>query len=141
MKKLQGEEIKLLIPQRYPMIMVDEFESGEDDSATTTLSVRTDNMFCYGSGEMAPTGLIEHIAQSMSCLAGFKALEANVSEPPVGIIGEVKHFTCSRYPRANEKISTTVRFTMTFGNVTIAEGKSHIGEELIAEAKMKIFIE
>ena len=128
-----------LIPQRYPFIMVDEAVDFSDDSCTTFLAVRNDNYFTIGGDELAETGLIEHMAQSASALAGHKSLGAET--PPVGIIGEVKHFTCHKRPQIGDRLTTAIKFGLSFGNVTIARATTHIGDELIAEAQLKIFIE
>ena len=136
-----GDDIKRLIPQRYPFMMVDACEECGSNSAATTLVVRKDNYFMLPDDTMAETGIIEHIAQSCSALAGFKALSEQSSAAPVGIIGEVKHFVCHRRPRLGESLSTTVTFNMTFGNVTLATGQSLVGDEPIAEVNLKIFIQ
>lgn len=139
---MKGKEILKLIPQRKPFIMIDEAIDFTDDSCCTCLSVSYNNYFVIDDNELSETGLIEHMAQSASALAGYKALTSDTSDqPPVGIIGEVKRFSCERRPLVGEKIETTIRFGMSFGNVTLADGESRIGEETIANIKLKIFIQ
>lgn len=147
---MKGEDIKLLIPQREPFIMVDEFEECDDNSAGTALSVCPDNYFILPDGTMAETGLIEHLAQSCSALSGYKALmQASPSgedlkkapPPPVGLIGEVKQFECHRRPRLGEKLKSTVTFGFSFGNVTLATGQTFVNDELIADIQLKIFMQ
>ena len=137
--RYQGEDIKQLIPQREPFIMVDEIEVSDDTHAVTALTVRSDNYFMLPDGTMSETGLIEHIAQSCSALMGCLAL--GMENPPIGLIGEVKHFECQRRPLASEKVCTSIEFGFTFGNGTIATGESRIGKELIAKAQLKIFVQ
>ena len=137
----QGEDIKLLIPQREPFIMVDAIETSDDTHAVTVLAVRPDNYFMLPDGTISETGVIEHIAQSCSALMGCVALSQNVENPPVGLIGEIKRFESKRRPRVGEKIETTVEFGFVFGNATIATGESRIGEEVIAKAQLKIFVQ
>ncbi len=137
---VRGEEIKSLIPQRDPMVMVDGFEALDENNARTFLTIRTDNVFVSGLGEMPETGLIEHIAQSASALAGWNSRQKGAESAPVGIIGEVKHFKCHCRPKTGEVIQTEVRFGLTFGNVTLAHGVSSCDGEVIAEADLKIFI-
>jgi predicted hotdog family 3-hydroxylacyl-ACP dehydratase len=136
--KLKDEDIKRLIPQREPFIMVDEIEASDDTHAATSLTVRADNYFILPDGTMSETGLIEHIAQSCSALMG---LGQKTETPTVGLIGEVKHFECQRRPRTDEKVDTVIEFGFVFGNVTIATGESRIGQELIAKAQLKIFVQ
>ena len=145
---MKGAEIKRLIPQREPFIMVYGFEEGDDNSAVTTLSVCPDNYFILPDGTMAETGLIEHLAQSCSALAGYQSLSKASSlgdgleeVPPVGLIGEVKHFKCHRRPRVGERVRSTVTFGFSFGNVTLAMGKAFVDEELIADIQLKIFMQ
>lgn len=138
---MNSEDIKQLIPQREPFIMVDEIEASDDTHAVTALTVRSDNYFMLPDGTISETCLIEHIAQSCSALMGCLALNQHQANPPVGLIGEVKHFECQRRPQVGEKVCTTIEFQFTFGNATIATGESRIGEELIAKAQLKIFVQ
>ena len=137
---LKGNEIKQLIPQREPFIMVDEIEATDGTHAVSALVVRSDNYFMLPDGTISETGVIEHIAQSCSALMGCLALDQHLTSPPVGLIGEVKHFECQRRPKAGEKVCTTIEFGFTFANVTIATGESRVDNEQIAKAQLKIFM-
>jgi len=66
---IKGDDIKRLIPQRDPFMMVDEFEQQDENTAMTALTVGRGNYFLLPDGMISPTGLIEHIAQSCSALA------------------------------------------------------------------------
>ena len=121
--------------------MVDGFEEGNDNSAVTTLNVCPDNYFLLPDYTMAETGLIEHLAQSCSALAGYQALSQTIEQPPIGLIGEVKHFMCHRRPKIGERIKSTITFGLTFGNVTLATGQAFVDEELIADIQLKIFMQ
>lgn len=138
---MEGDDIKLLIPQRFPMMMVSRFEATGPQSAATALTITRDNYFLLPGGDLSETGLIEHIAQSASALAGWQALERHAEQPPVGLIGEVKHFVCHRRARLDETVSTVVNFGFSFANATLITGECRVGDELIAEANMKIFIQ
>jgi predicted hotdog family 3-hydroxylacyl-ACP dehydratase len=134
---IQGEDIKRLIPQRAPFMMVDEFESGDDNHAVTRLTIAKDNYFMLTDGTMATTGLIEHMAQSCSALAGSRS----DSTSPIGMIAEIKHFLCSRRPEAEETLQTEVAFNMTFGQMTLAHCTCTSKGETIAEVDLKIFMQ
>lgn len=131
-------DITRLIPQRAPILMVDALLEAQDDTATTCLTVRPDNYFLDEDGRLDETGLIEHIAQSASALAGYKALRAGAAQPPVGYIGEVKKFSLHRLPRVGETLHTTVSFGTEVGGVTLLSAETRAGEELIASTQMKI---
>ena len=85
------------------MLMVDALLEADGEAAVTCLTVRPDNLFMGDDGRLEETGLMEHIAQSVSALAGYVAVGAGVKTPPVGYIGEIKHFHCYRRPCAGER--------------------------------------
>jgi len=134
---LKGKDIERLVPQRFPFLMVDEFEQRDDRQAVTALTVRDGNYFMLPDGTMAETGLIEHMAQSCSALAGSKSRDGAA---PIGMIAEIKHFVCHRRPDAGEKLTTSVNFGFTFGSMTLARCTCTIGDETIAETDLKIFV-
>lgn len=137
--KFKGVDICRLIPQRKPMVMVDEFEATADNTAATALSVRLDNLFTLPDGTLAETGLIEHIAQSAAALAGYQSLGSG--QPRIGLIGEVKHFECQRRPKAGERVETSIAFGLVLGNVTLVRGECRVDGEPIATAQLKIFMQ
>lgn len=134
-------DIKRLIPQREPFIMVDGFEKDGDNSAVTTQSVCPNNYFILPDDTLSETGLIEHLAQSCSAFAEYRAQVQALENPPIGLIGGVKHFRCLRRPLIGERIKSTITFGMTFGNVTLAAGQAFVDEELIADIQLKIFMQ
>ena len=145
--KYSSEDLERLIPQRKPFMMVDTFEPTGDNSATTALCLGHDNYFVIPGGEMAESGMIEHMAQSVSALSGYKALlaatEASGAEtgPPVGIIGEVKHFECLRRPKVSERIVTSVELGLSFGNVTMAKCESTVDGATVGRISLKVFMQ
>ncbi|MBQ9525635.1 MAG: beta-hydroxyacyl-ACP dehydratase [Bacteroidaceae bacterium] len=133
-------DIKKLIPQRSPIMMVDELLEVHDDVARCSLTIREDNFFLEPDGAIAEPGVIEHIAQSASAFAGYSAIQAGATEPPVGYIGEVKRFRLNRRPRKAETLVTTITMGPTVGGVTIITGETVSGEETIATTQMKIYV-
>lgn len=133
-------DITRLIPQRAPILMVDALLEAQDDTATTCLTVRPDNYFLDEDGRLDETGLIEHIAQSASALAGYKALRAGAEQPPVGYIGEVKKFRCLRRPRTGETLRTTLTLGAKAGGVTLLTAETQADGRTVASTHLKIFI-
>lgn len=136
MKKVS---ITRLLPQREPILMVDELVHAEEDQAETSFEIRADNYFIE-KDRLAEVGLIEHIAQSASAFAGYKAMETGSIEPPVGLIGEIKRFHCYRCPQVGEVLHTTVRMGAEVAGITLLTGEVRIQEEIIADTQMKIFV-
>ena len=56
---MDNKDIKRLIPQRDPIIMVDKVLDVNGDAAVTTLTVRYDNYFIDEDGLLAESGLID----------------------------------------------------------------------------------
>ena len=135
------EDIQKLIPQRNPIIQVDELTRVEGDSAETRLLVQADNYFIDEDQLFAEPGLIEHIAQSASAFAGYQALQQGATTPPVGYIGEVKRFHCYRRPAIGEQLHTTIIMGAEVAGVTMLTGETRVGEEVVADTQMKIFVE
>lgn len=137
-----NEDIKKLVPQRDPILMVDSLMEVDGDVAVTCLSVRADNYFIDGDRLLAEPGIIEHIAQSASAFAGYRAMLAGAAEPPVGYIGEVKKFRCYRCPQVGDELRTTITMGAEMAGVTIITGEVRFsgGNEIVADTQMKIFI-
>lgn len=134
-------KIEELIPQRLPIMMVDKLLWVENDVCACQLTVRADNFFMEEDGMLAEPGVIEHIAQSASAFAGYRAVCEGATEPPVGYIGEVKNFKLYRLPGLNDVLVTTITMGATVGGVTIIRGITKTAdEEIIAETQMKIFV-
>lgn len=133
--------IKQLIPQRSPIMMVDELLCVNGDEAQCRLTVREDNFFLESDGLIAEVGIIEHIAQSASAFAGYRAIDAGATEPPVGYIGEVKNFHLSQRPAVGDVLITTITMGPTVDGVTIISGecKREYGEA-VADTRMKIYV-
>lgn len=134
----QGEQIKELIPQRFPIMMVDTLYEADETDCLTGLTISQDNMFCE-EGEFIEPGLIEHIAQSASAHAGVKAKMKN--EPtPVGYIGEVKKFKLGAKPKAGASLITTIHIVSEVQNVSLIKAETKVDGEVVASCQMKIFI-
>ena len=133
-------DIKKLIPQRSPIMMVDELLCVNGDEATCQLTVRPDNFFIDDDGLMAEPGLIEHIAQSASAFACHRAIEAGATEPPVGYIGEVKNFHLYHRPAIGDVLITTITMGPEVDGITIIRGETLVNNEPYADTQMKIFV-
>ena len=134
-------DIKQLIPQRAPILMVDSLDGVGEKTAQTSFLVKEDNFFLEEDGCIAETGLIEHIAQSASAFAGYQAISNGATTPPVGFIGEVKRFCCQARPRVGETLHTTITMGPEVAGITILTGETKSGNTTVATTQMKIFIE
>ncbi len=133
--------IEELIPQRSPIQMVDELLWVEGDRCFCRLAVRSGNFFLEKDGRLAEVGVLEHIAQSASAFAGYRAVCAGATKPPIGYIGEVKNFCVYRRPQQGEVLVSIIEMGASVGGVTIVHGTTQAADgDLVAETQIKIFI-
>lgn len=130
-------DIKDLIPQREPMIMVDSFEEISPEECVSSLTVREDNIFCR-DGRLAAPGVIEHVAQTAAAREGM-ATWKNGEPPRIGVIGEVKKFSFfGRLPACGETVTTRLKVLGRAAEVTLVAAETRVGEELVAEGRLKL---
>lgn len=128
-----------LIPQRPPIVMVDDFLGIDNCLSRTSLLVAEDNLF-VDDCMLSECGLIEHIAQSAAARVGylFKEKEQPI---PIGYIGSVNDFIMVENPKVGELIITTVEVIQEVFNITLIQARCTIDEREIASCKMKIFLD
>lgn len=133
--------IRTLIPQRPPILMVDELLSHDKTHAVTSFMVKEDNRFMEEDGRIAEVALIEHMAQSASALAGQRALDDGCAHVPIGYIGEVRKCSLTERPKAGCKLITHVEWGLEVGEITFVNTETQMDDKVIARAEMKLFID
>ena len=128
-----------LIPQRAPIVMVDEFLGIEESVSKSSLTVREDNIF-VDDATPSECGLIEHIAQSAAARVGhiFNTLNRPI---PTGYIGSVNDFAISAHPKVGDVIYTTIEVIQEVFNITLIRAVCKVNDVEIATCKMKIFLD
>lgn len=132
-------DIKKLIPQREPMIMVERVIAADEGTVTTALQITTDNLFC-SEGQFSEEGLVENIAQSAAAMSG---LTAHRDGTPVkrGFIGSVRGLKVRERPTVGSEIITTVELIGKVLNVDMVRGVVKLEGRVVAECEMRIFLE
>jgi len=133
-----AENILDLIPQKSPFVMVDKLLNFNDTSTTTSLTIRADNIFVE-NGLFKEPGLIENIAQTTAARAGYIAKTSN-KPVLVGYIGSVNNLEIFSLPQTGDHLETEIIIDNQIFDVTIISGKITCKEEIIAQCRMKIFI-
>ena len=136
---IKHEAIKELIPQRDPIIMIDTFYDATESEADTGFTISDDTLFC-DDGFLTEPGLIEHIAQSASAFAGYKAKVANKTTP-LGFIGEVKKCRIHFLPRVGDELRTHIRILSEVLGVSLLTAETKVNGVMAVQCQMKIFIE
>ena len=128
-----------LIPQRAPIVMVEEFLGIEESVSRSCLTILADNIF-VDNGELSECGLIEHIAQSAAARVGYIFKSKN--QPiPLGYIGSVNNFELKAKAKVGERVFTTIEVLQEVFNITLIQARCYVEDVEIASCKMKIFLD
>lgn len=139
-KPLAGKEtIQEYIPQRAPIVMVDELLSCNEQNTQTCFTAGADNLFSQ-DGQLREPGLIEHMAQSAAAGVGYAYISQN-KPVPLGYIGAVQRLQVQQLPKITDTLETTIETmhevmtTKVIRATTICQGVE------IATCEMKIFLD
>ena len=136
--QISGKELHELIPQAEPMVMIDTLIFSDDKSTKTNFTINKKNIFCK-NGKFFEAGLIENMAQTAAARAGYQA-KINNTKIKIGFIGAIKNLKIYFLPKINQIIETEIVDKYKIGDVSIIDGKVSIGNNIIAECEMKIFL-
>lgn len=134
-----GNQILKFIPQREPMVMVENLHKAEGGQTIGSLQINESNLFCK-DGFLQEPGLIENIAQTAAVGVGFEYRNDN-KDVPTGYIGAVQKLTIHKLPKIGEVIFTEVNVEHKVFNTTLINGKITCNNELIADCSMKIYLD
>ena len=132
-------DIKNLVPQKEPFIMVDTLRSHSESEAISSFTIQKDNVF-FDDTSLIEAGVIENMAQTVALHTGYEYfLKGRVA--PTGYIGAIKNIEILKLPLLNDTISTEVRIIQEFMGVTLVEIKVFNEQnEKIASCQMKTVI-
>ena len=131
--------IKSLIPQRDPIIMIDRIIKHSDEKTITSLLINKSNIF-VDEDIFQSSGLIENIAQSSAARMGMQMIKQG-SDPLLGYIASIKNLIIIRLPNIGETIVTAVIETYRLNNIIVIKGESKVDDIIISSCELKVFIE
>lgn len=132
------EQILSLLPQRPPIVMIDELLYIDETTTRCSFTVLSSNIFAE-NGVFGEPGLVENIAQTAAAGVGYRA--GKTKDPvPVGYIGAIKDLQIFNLPRIGDTIITEVCVVSKVFDVTLINGKILCNNEIAATCEMKIFI-
>lgn len=131
-------DIQSLIPQKPPFVMVDKLLSVTEMVTTTGFCIKADNIFVQ-DGTFKEPGLVENIAQTAAASAGYVSHTTN-KPVLVGYIGAVNNLQVFALPKTGDELITEITTENQIFDVTLISGKITCNGQLIAQCKMKIFI-
>jgi len=132
-------DIKLLIPQRDPIIMIDKIIGHSDKKTSTSLTIKETNIFVE-EDIFQSSGLIEHIAQSSAARMGMQTAEEE-NKPLLGYIASIRNMMINRLPKVGETILTEIIVTNQINNIIVVKGESKVENIVVSSCELKVFIE
>jgi 3-hydroxymyristoyl/3-hydroxydecanoyl-(acyl carrier protein) dehydratase len=132
------DDIQELIPQRPPFVMIDKLLSVTETTTTTGFCIQEENIFVENSVFKEP-GLVENIAQTAAARAGYISHTEN-KPVLVGYIGAVNGLQVFALPKTGDELITEITTENQIFDVTLISGKITCNGQLLAQCKMKIFI-
>ncbi|HWC53014.1 MAG TPA: hypothetical protein VG676_05480 [Chitinophagaceae bacterium] len=132
------DTIQQYIPQRPPMVMIDDLLEASETHALTQLQVRFDNVF-IDRNHLSEPGMVENIAQTAAAQVGYQCAMKNIPVP-IGYIAAVKNLRIIKMPLENSVITTTVRILNQVLDITLAEGKIEQEGVVCCTCEIRIFV-
>ncbi len=132
------DDIQILIPQAPPFVMIDKLLAFTETATTTGFTIKADNIFVE-NGVFKEPGLVENIAQTAAARAGYVSHTEN-KPVLVGYIGAVNNLQVFALPKTGDDLITEITIENQIFDVTLISGKITCNGEVIAQCKMKIFI-
>ena len=131
------QEICNLIPQKEPFVFVDTLYEYTNLTGVTGFTV-PDNNVLLDNDRLSESGLIEHMAQSMSLHRGYQGSLSGQTKPKTGFIGVIKTVEILNKPKVGEKLKTYVEILHEIMNVTSVSARTENEKgEIIALSEMK----
>jgi len=132
------QNIQSVLPQRPPMVMVDELLYSDETTTRCEFTVTAENVFT-ANGFFSEAGLVENIAQTAAAGMGYKAKQTN-QPVQVGYIGAIKDLEIFKLPKVGDSLLTEVSIVNRVFDVTVVNGTIHCNNHVAAKCEMKIFI-
>jgi predicted hotdog family 3-hydroxylacyl-ACP dehydratase len=129
-------DIKTLIPQGPPFIMVDRLLFSDGPTTRTSFRVAADNPLTTNS-RFSVAGLIENMAQTAAAGAGYAASAAGGAASS-GAIVAINNFEVTRLPEPGEELFTEITVTALVADIIVISGRITCGQSVIATGEMKI---
>ena len=131
--------IKHLIPQKEPFVMVDSLLDFSETKVVSSFKVSDVNLF-YSNNKLLESGVIENMAQTVALHTGYDYYLKG-EEAPTGYIGSIKKVEILELPKLDDVIITEVNILHEFMGVTMVEAKVFNSDKIeIAFAQMKTVI-
>jgi len=128
------EEVKKFIPQRHPIVMVDNLISITNNTATTSYEIN-DSVFLNKNKFMNKYGLIEHVAQSSALFYGY------LHGKSFGMIGKIKNLEICDDLILGTIITSEITIIKEIGNLVSVYTESYSNNISLMKSEMLLNFE
>lgn len=132
---LNNQEVRDLIPQKTPFVMIDKMYYFSGDKIVSGFTISEENIFSFNSLFTA-SGLIENMAQTVALHTGYQYFLKN-KPAPTGYIGAIKKVEIMEFPKVNDSLKTTVFIVHEIMGFTIVKSQVECNGKVIATSEMK----
>lgn len=146
---IEDIDIRLYLPHKEPMLMVDRIVNMDDESVETVFAVKEDNIF-IDNGSLCEAGLIENAAQTCSAIVARTCFidEDNNHKPEANVIGfisSIKTIKIHGVPLIGNTLVTRAQLVSQFDTgafiTCMMSCKSYCNGELLLEGEINLFIQ
>ena len=128
-------QVCTLIPQKDPVVMLDQLLECDAEQTITLLEIKEDNIFVQ-EGEFSESGVIENMAQTIAIRQGYY-FSMTKQTSSKGLIGAVRNFTLLRLPKTGEILECRIQVLQEVFGVTLVDCASYVDSKLIASGQIK----
>ncbi len=137
--ELDKIDIHELLPQQEPFVMVGKLIHYDDVVTVTTTKISDENIFVE-AGVFTSSGVIENIAQTCAARIGYINKYILKKGIQIGFIGAIRDLHLYRLPKTGEEITTSISVIEEVFGMTLVSASVKIGDEVLADAEMKIAV-
>lgn len=137
MKDLRSINVRELLMQRAPFLIVGRLLYCDESSTISETTIESKSMF-VDNGKLSSSGLIENIAQTCAMRIGYLCKYVYKIEISLGYIGAIRNLRIRRLPCVNEIITTTVNVKGEVFNMTLVDAMVKSDGDILATGEMKI---
>jgi predicted hotdog family 3-hydroxylacyl-ACP dehydratase len=132
-------DIKTLIPQQPPFVMVDRLLHFDQILTRTEFEIKPDSLFLE-NGVLLEAGLIENIAQTCAARLGYinKIIQGDVVH--LGFIGAMKSLIIKKLPATGSTLETNIEVVNEVFNITLVNAVTLCNGEVLVTCEMKISV-
>ena len=133
------KNIEKIIPQRAPMILIDQYKRSIDaDTAYAGIHFSPEAYGCH-DGWVSESMRIEAVAQTAAAHIGYEAKLDNGKEPGIGMLATVDSFTWYDRVKDTEKVEIQAFKTDEIGPFKLIKADITVGKRHVARGRIKVF--